>query len=224
MNRDLAIALFVSLTLNVGAVVVSECFGNGKPAPAPAVSQATIEVITMPKLEPDEEDAVDEEKPQATQQNFAPPVLNEIPQLVLDTSFVQPIEPPAPGTVAVNKITIALPRSTGARPDGFGEIFEMSKVDQIPEVIVQFPPDYPYQLRSAGVTGEVMVDCIVDSHGDVRNAFALKSSQREFDTAAVRAVNKWKFQPGQRKGRAVNTHVQVPIVFSINRSPFSAGH
>ncbi len=124
----------------------------------------------------------------------------------------------------MSKITIALPRSNGARPDGFGEIFEMSKVDQIPEVIVQFPPDYPYQLRSAGVTGEVMVDCIVDSHGDVRNAFALKSSQREFDTAAVRAVNKWKFQPGQRKGRAVNTHVQVPIVFSINRSPFSAGH
>ena len=41
-------------------------------------------------------------------------------------------------------------------------------------------------------------------------------SQREFESAAVQAVSKWKFKPGRKGGRAVNTHMQVPIVFTLN--------
>jgi len=209
----------------VGAVVFSEYVGDRPTARAPKRAMATIEAITLPKIEPDAEEAVAEDRPQRPQQSFAPPVLSEIPQLVLDASFVQPLQPPVPGTtLAVGRIQLTMPPSTGRRLDGFGEIFEMSKVDQLPEVIIQIPPDYPYQLRSDGVIGQVLVDCIVDSHGDVKNAFAASSSRHEFEVPAVRAVNNWKFEPGQRRGRPVNTHVQVPIVFSINRSPFTSGH
>jgi protein TonB len=31
----------------------------------------------------------------------------------------------------------------------------------------------------------------------------------------VQAVSKWKFRPGKKGGRNVNTKMQVPIVFSI---------
>jgi protein TonB len=62
----------------------------------------------------------------------------------------------------------------------------------------------------------VVVDFIVDANGDVQNAFAVKMSQREFESAAVQAVSKWKFKPGKKGGRAVNTHMQVPIVFTLN--------
>ncbi len=34
--------------------------------------------------------------------------------------------------------------------------------------------------------------------------------------AAVEAVNKWKFNPGQKGGREVNTHMQIPIVFTLS--------
>ena len=33
---------------------------------------------------------------------------------------------------------------------------------------------------------------------------------------AVQAVSKWKFRPGRKNGHAVFTHMQVPIVFTLN--------
>ena len=33
---------------------------------------------------------------------------------------------------------------------------------------------------------------------------------------AVRAVSKWKFKPGRRGGKAVNTRMSVPIVFNLD--------
>jgi len=229
MNRDLVIGILVSLALHAGAITYSEYCHNRRPAQAQEPQVATIELITMPKVEsekPDEDDAIYENRMQKSEQVFSPPVFNDVPRRVPEMASVQPLQPPERGKIAINKISIAIttPRSMGRRMDGLGEIFEMSKVDQIPEVILQVPPDYPYQLHSAGITGEVTVDCIVDFHGDVRNPFTGTSPHPEFGIAAVRAVSKWKFEPGQRRGRAVNTHVQVPIIFSINKSPFELHH
>ena len=61
-----------------------------------------------------------------------------------------------------------------------------------------------------------IVEFIVDSKGDARNAFAVRSTKREFEQSAVQAVNKWKFRPGRKGGRAVNTRMQIPIVFKLN--------
>jgi protein TonB len=230
MNRNLTIGILASLGLHGSLVVYSECSGGGQSVKRLAPSAPTYAAIAMPKIEPekpDEDEAVYDDREQLMQQPLAPPTQNEVFQIVLDTSFVQPMQPPRPARISAGQIVIAMPptqRSTGTRLDGFGEIYEMAKVDEIPEVVVQVPPDYPYQLRSAGVTGEVMIDCVVDSKGDVRHPVADRTARPEFGAAAERAVGMWKFRPGQRKGRAVNTHVLVPIVFSINNSPFSTHH
>ena len=39
---------------------------------------------------------------------------------------------------------------------------------------------------------------------------------RAFEAAAVQAVTKWKFKAGKKGGRNVPTHMQVPIVFTLN--------
>lgn len=57
------------------------------------------------------------------------------------------------------------------------------------------------------------------SDGSVINASAVSSSDKAFEPSAVEAVNQWLFQPGQKDGNVVNTHMQVPIVYSINRLP-----
>ncbi len=71
-------------------------------------------------------------------------------------------------------------------------------------------------MRRAGITGDVNVGFIVDSDGNVRDAYPISSSHREFEVPAVQAVSKWKFRPGRRGGKAVNTRMSVPIVFSFN--------
>ena len=101
------------------------------------------------------------------------------------------------------------------RPLG-GEAFEISKLDQRPVARIQARPQYPFELRRRGVAGEAVVDFIVDVNGDVQAAYAIRATHADFAKAAVECVEKWKFIPGRKGGRDVNTHMQVPIVFTVN--------
>lgn len=93
--------------------------------------------------------------------------------------------------------------------------------DRVPVIVAQARPEYPASMYNSIMPGEVVVDFYVDTHGDVRNASVVKWSRREFIPAALAAVNQWKFKPGVRNGRAVNTHLQVPISFGMDGQDFS---
>lgn len=95
-------------------------------------------------------------------------------------------------------------------------IFDLAKLDQIPVVKTRVAPQYPAGMRQAEIQGEVTVDFVVTTEGKVVNAFAARSSRREFEAAAVAAVSKWKFSPGTKSGKPVNTHMQVPIAFALD--------
>ena len=60
-----------------------------------------------------------------------------------------------------------------------------------------------------------MVDFTVDTTGRVQHASALESSHPLLAERAVRAVQQWRFRPGRAKGRLVNTHMQVPVIFQL---------
>ena len=131
------------------------------------------------------------------------------------------------------------------------EVYDLSKLDRAPRPISQARPQYPVELRTAGISGEATIDFIVDADGSVLNAHAIKSSlagdhlekddvvhltpftvatdgaatvngkpvadlTKQFEDAAIAAVSQWKFAPGQKEGRKVGTHLQVPIVFTLN--------
>ena len=215
MRRDLIIGLLVSFVLH-GVIV---WLGELEPAVAPQKPKEevpTIQLMEMPKLEPDEPEKVDTDEAPPKPVDFAPPMQTDVPQIVTDTSFVQKLQPPPPDGLTINKGAITIPQGqVGGLGKGI-EVFDISKLDQAPVAKFQARPQYPFEMRRAGIAGEVLVDFIVDSNGDVRNAYAARSSQREFESAAVQAVSKWKFRPGKKGGRNVNTHMQVPIVFTLN--------
>ncbi len=96
-----------------------------------------------------------------------------------------------------------------------GPVFDISELDRTPQPKFQSAPQYPFEMRRAGVRGEVVVDFVVDSNGDVQSARAIRSSRPEFESAAVQAVSRWRFSPGQKSGQSVNAHLQVPIVFTL---------
>jgi protein TonB len=98
---------------------------------------------------------------------------------------------------------------------GLANLFNLADLDQPPLPTVRVSPVYPYEMRRAGVSGEVLVGFIVDSTGQVRDVHAVRSSRREFADEAVRAVLQWKFSPGRRSGVPVNTRMQVPLVFNL---------
>jgi len=198
MRRDLVIGIIVSFAIHFGVAWLGSF--KSAPPPPPPKDKDTVITISMPKIEPDEpEEVVDQQQQQA---DIAPPMQ---------------IEPPPPDLSAFAKSVVKIPETR----TGFGkgiEVFDISKLDQAPEPRFQARPAYPFEMRRAGISGDVLVDFIVDTDGDVRNATAVHSSQREFEAAAVQAVSKWKFKPGRKNGHSVFTHMQVPIVFTLDEN------
>lgn len=74
-------------------------------------------------------------------------------------------------------------------------------------------PIYPEKMAAAGIAGNVTVQMVIDAKGNVVSAKVLKSSRSEFDEPAITAVAQWKFDPGQRNGRNVNTRATQLIKF-----------
>lgn len=215
MRRDLIIGIIVSLALHGGAAWLSQSLKAGPKKAAAKEETPTIQLMEMPKIEPDEPEKVEtDEEPQA-QVDFAPPMQTDVPQIVQVDSFVQQVQPPPPENMKPNMGVISIPTGRlGAGMRG-AEIFDPSKLDQQPVAKVRVNPQYPFEMRRAGIQGDVLVEFVVDSNGDVRNAFAVRSTQREFEAAAIQAVSKWKFRPGKKGGRAVNTRMQQPIAFTL---------
>jgi len=87
-----------------------------------------------------------------------------------------------------------------------------------PRVISQVRPTYPYEMRASRMKGEVLVDFLVDIEGRVRNPFVVRSLNPSFDDPAIEAVRQWRFEPGRVGNRPVNTHMQVPVVFTLNET------
>lgn len=219
MRTDLIIGIVVSASVIAGLLLGF----NGHPG---AVKHGTTKTddtlqIEMPVLppEPPETQKLEDLPPEddVVQVTFAPPSLVDIPTIVADATFVQQITPPPPPGIAQAKGIVTIPP---APPSGFGrglgQIFDISQLDQIPVPRFRQQPIYPYEMRRAGITGEVNIGFIVDANGDVRDPYVINSTHREFEVAAVQAVAKWKFRPGRRGGRNVNTKMSVPIVFSFN--------
>ena len=85
--------------------------------------------------------------------------------------------------------------------------------DRLPLMRTSADAVYPPEMLKEGIAGDVLVDFIIDSNGNVAVPRAVKSSRREFEAAALDAVGKWKFDPGVKGRRAVNTHQQTSITF-----------
>ncbi|HVS52199.1 MAG TPA: energy transducer TonB [Opitutaceae bacterium] len=216
MRRDLIIGFILSALIHVGVFYGDKLLPKTVKQAKHEEPPPKIELIEMPKIEPDEPEKVEASDEPTKPLDFAPPMQTDVPQVVTDTSFVQQIQPPPPENVKPAAGIITIPGDRDMSHFRGIEVFDISKLDQQPVAKFQAKPQYPFEMRRAGIAGEVVVDFIVDSNGDVQNAYALRSSQREFEAAAVQAVGKWKFKPGKKGGRNVNTHMQVPIVFTLN--------
>lgn len=173
-----------------------------------------VRLIPMPIFD-EEPEVIESPNPEVTPPDLAPPMQPDAPQFAPPEAFVQKMQPlPTEGVKISNASIIPETRDPGAFKNI--PVFDPSMLDQTPVPKFQARPQYPLEMRRTGTTGEVVVEFIVDPNGDVYNAYALRSSQREFEAAAVAAVAKWKFKPGRKSGRDVPTHMQVPIRFSLN--------
>jgi protein TonB len=78
-------------------------------------------------------------------------------------------------------------------------------------------PDYPDMLRSAGISGEVRVQFVVDTTGraEMSTFKVLKSGHAQFSEAVRKALAKMLFKPAEMGSQKVRQIVEMPFVFSL---------
>lgn len=217
-NRiPLIFAVFVSIALHVVFL-----FGfNGKSAAKHAATVEEVEIIqmTMPELEEEKSDQVEELTEQADEAPaISVPQLADLPSSVTVATFVQPLQytPDVSASLSAAKAT-QIPVNIGRSRNlaNMGTIFEISQLDRIPTPIMQPAPVFPYALKQSVSEARVLVEFIVDSNGDVVAPFVVSSTHSGFNESAVNGVAKWKFRPGMKAGKRVNTRVRAPVNFFV---------
>ncbi len=216
---------WIAIILSVGLHAVGILGFNGRPVVRKhvVVEDTSSQMLMMPDLKDPEEEKpkeLSDDEPLSTP-SVQVPMLADIPVMVpVDASFTQLLDltVPAKSDAAANSvINIPLNIQRG-RPDtsGIKDLFNLSDLDRKPEPIVQTPPVFPYELKSQSPEGNVRLGFIVTAKGDVIMPYVINSTHRGFERPAIEAVMKWKFKPGIRNGRKVNTRVEQPFNFKVS--------
>lgn len=197
-------------------------FGSGPGAPPPArpkpppepVLPAVPLVLVVQELSAESyPEATD--TPRRGNPDVPRPTLAERPPV---PTLFPPFAEPGPATVAVLD---RIPAGPLGIPEGVEEgtlrsaVLSVRQLDAIPRARARVAPVYPASARTAGLSGDVLVDFVVDETGHVSAPRVVESSHPEFEEPALRAVAKWVFEPGKKNGRPVRFRMQVPVTFRL---------
>jgi len=83
--------------------------------------------------------------------------------------------------------------------------------------LVRIEPQYPTRANSRGIEGWVLIEFTITPVGTVRDPVVVDSEpSRVFDSAAKRAVLRWKYRPKIEDGKPVERPgVQVVLTFQL---------
>jgi protein TonB len=83
-----------------------------------------------------------------------------------------------------------------------------------PKLVHEVKPVYPEDVKAAKITGDVEVEAIIDSAGQVADARVI-SGVPELHEAALDAIRQWQFKPGEVNHQPVAVVVQVELTFTL---------
>lgn len=133
-------------------------------------------------------------------------------------AFTVPLQVSLPATEKVTRLegVTGLPTGPGGVTGGTGisRLPGTEELDRVPRARAQPPPAYPLSARREGIGGSVLVEFVVGPSGEVVRAEAVRWSRRDFVDPALRAVMRWRFEPGTIDGRKVTFRLAVPIEFT----------
>jgi protein TonB len=216
--------MVLAVMLSVGAHAFA-LYGLNFRAPKPkavAVDEGPLIQMVMPDLKDDEEKPVENLDNEEAMENpgIAVPMLADLPTIVPINAFVQPLDftPQLPtniDSIGLSAIPVNIARGSGTA-EKLGKIFDVAQLDRQPQAIFQPAPPFPVQLRKDYALANVVLGFIITSKGEVVSPYVISSEVRGFEESALSGVLKWKFRPGMKGGRPVNTRTQITITFRVS--------
>ncbi|MCX6551003.1 MAG: energy transducer TonB [Acidobacteria bacterium] len=84
-----------------------------------------------------------------------------------------------------------------------------------PTILREVRPTYTEAARQKGITGEVVLEIVVQRDGSVGAVRVLHGLGSGLDERAVEAVRQWRFGPARRLGQPVDVVVEVAVEFKL---------
>lgn len=95
------------------------------------------------------------------------------------------------------------------------KIYEVHEVKP-PVALYKPQPQYPSHLIRTRMPATVVLRCVIDKNGHVRDPRIVVSSMPPFNKAVLDTVSTWRYTPGSLGGVAVETYMDVTVKFSVN--------
>ena len=96
------------------------------------------------------------------------------------------------------------------------KVYRIAGEVKAPVLIHRVEPVYPEIMRRSGLTATVVLECVIDKNGRVRDARVVSGSMPPFNDAVTKAVEQWRYRPGSMRGEAVEVYLNVTVRFGIN--------
>lgn len=84
-----------------------------------------------------------------------------------------------------------------------------------PSVLFKVEPEYSEEARKAKFQGTVVLSVVVDEKGNPKDLKVMRALGLGLDQKAIEAVEKWKFRPGLKDGRAVPVYATIEVNFRL---------
>jgi protein TonB len=212
-RRRAALAAFV-LHGTIVFVAVHGTRGSGQPLSRPLLDTVRIELPRAPTPHRAPDVAPRAQSPLVPSPPGVPPLQLESPHaasLKLDFPRVDQI-------LATIRST-----TTGSSRDSSPEdtaVVAASEVDRLPELLEDLTPRYPDDLRRAGLSGETLLEYIIDREGRVVSGSirVLGTSHPAFAQSAIESLKRARFNPARRAGRSIAVVVRQRIRFESRGS------
>ncbi len=72
-------------------------------------------------------------------------------------------------------------------------------------------------IEPRGHNGAVLLRCVVDRDGVPTRLEIIKPLDAELDRVSLEAMKQWRFEPGQKDGKAVLVQIDVMMAFSMKQ-------
>lgn len=233
------------LTVSVGAhaaVIVAVVAASVATVSLPhhAPNQFSVPVFTMPVVMPPK---LGDGGPKKTPAATPPPQQEKRPAAAVPTGPVTPnvipdrVTPAAATPASTDTGPMSGPATTSGTDtnsgpgvpwgdkNGHGEdgppasvtpkLYKISDGVKAPVAIRRVSPAYPMVAQKIRKNGFVILECVIDQSGHVRDAHVVQSSFGAFDQPALDAVQQWQFQPGTLNGQPVDVVFDLRVTFEI---------
>ena len=169
-----------------------------------------------------------QKRPAAPAAVVAPSVVpTQVPQVATTQATSTDIGPIGTGTSTSDTGTPGQPwgnNDIGVGTDGppstvttpAAKIYTVGTDVKAPKVIHRVDPQYPELGRRMRLNGFVILECIIDDTGHIRDAHILRSSHAVFEQPALDAIRQWQFAPGTMNGVPVNVQFDLTVTFNIH--------